>query len=186
MGGGASKTSGAVSAPSPAGPPAKGLTPQKKAASPSVAIIYYSTYGHIKALADEIKAGLEAAGVNVDLFQVPETLPAEVLKAMSAPGKPEDVMTLDYDFLKELPSYDGFMFGMPTRFGMMAGQMKTFFDSTGQLWASGALAGKLAATFVSTGTQQGGQLHCRHTAGAPWHGLCAFGLSGGWRRPVRS
>ena len=82
MGGGAFKTSGSVSAPSPAGPPAKGLTPQKKAASPSVAIIYYSTYGHLKALADEIKAGLEAAGVNVDLFQVPETLPAEVLKAM--------------------------------------------------------------------------------------------------------
>ncbi|CAE6968912.1 unnamed protein product [Symbiodinium sp. CCMP2592] len=164
MGGGASKTSGSASAPSPAGPPAKGLTPQKKAASPSVAIIYYSTYGHIKALADEIKAGLEAAGVNVDLFQVPETLPAEVLKAMSAPGKPEDVMTLDYDFLKELPNYDGFMFGMPTRFGMMAGQMKTFFDSTGQLWASGALAGKLAATFVSTGTQQGGQETTHFTA----------------------
>ena len=99
-------------------------------------------------------------------------------------------MTLDYDFLKELPNYDGFMFGMPTRFGMMAGQMKTFFDSTGQLWASGALAGKLAATFVSTGTQQGGQgnhtFHCRYTAGAPWHGLRAFGISGGWRGPVRS
>ena len=165
MGGGASKTSsGAMAAPSPAGPPAKGLTPQKKAASPSVAIVYYSTYGHIKALADEIKAGLEAAGVNVDLFQVPETLPAEVLKAMSAPEKPDDVMLLDYDFLKELPNYDGFMFGMPTRFGMMAGQMKTFFDSTGQLWASGALAGKLAATFVSTGTQQGGQETTHFTA----------------------
>ena len=73
-------------------------------------------------------------------------------------------MTLDYDFLKELPNYDGFMFGMPTRFGMMAGQMKTFFDSTGQLWASGALAGKLAATFVSTGTQQGGQETTHFTA----------------------
>ena len=118
----------------------------------------------LQALADELKAGLEASGVNVDLLQVPETLPAEVLKAMSAPEKPEDVMLLDYDFLKELPKYDGFMFGMPTRFGMMAGQMKTFFDSTGQLWASGALAGKLAATFVSTGTQQGGQETTHFTA----------------------
>ncbi|CAE7860882.1 unnamed protein product [Symbiodinium microadriaticum] len=171
------------------GPPAKGLTPQKKAASPSVAIIYYSTYGHIKALADEIKAGLEAAGVNVDLFQVPETLPAEVLKAMSAPGKPEDVMTLDYDFLKELPSYDGFMFGMPTRFGMMAGQMKTFFDSTGQLWVDSFTAVTQLVhhgmAYVPLGYQAGGEgqfdLSEIH-GGSPW-GASTLAGGDGSRQP---
>ena len=135
----------------------KGLIAEKKAASPSVAIIYYSTYGHVKTLAEQIKKGLESTGVNVDLFQIPETLSPDVLKAMSAPDKPKDVMQLDLDFIKKLPEYDGLMFGMPTRFGMMPAQMKACFDATGQLWQSGALAGKLAATFVSTGTQQGGQ-----------------------------
>ncbi|CAJ1444617.1 unnamed protein product, partial [Effrenium voratum] len=142
----------------------KGLIAQKKAASPSVAIIYYSTYGHVKTLAEQIKKGLESTGVNVDLFQIPETLSPDVLKAMSAPDKPKDVMQLDLDFIKKLPEYDGLMFGMPTRFGMMPAQMKACFDATGQLWQSGALAGKLAATFVSTGTQQGGQETTHFTA----------------------
>ena len=101
--------------------------------------------------------GVESTGVKVDLFQVPETLSPDTLKALSAAEKPTDVMVLERSFLNELPKYDGFMFGMPTRFGMMAAQMKAFFDGTGGLWQSGALAGKLAGTFVSTGTQQGGQ-----------------------------
>ena len=83
---------------------------------------------------------------------------------MSAADKPSDVMVLDRSFLNTLPQYDGLMFGMPTRFGMMAAQMKAFFDGTGGLWQSGALAGKLAATFVSTGTQQGGQETTHFTA----------------------
>jgi NAD(P)H dehydrogenase (quinone) len=136
----------------------------KKAASPSVAIIYYSTYGHIKQMADEIQKGLEATGVNVDMFQVAETLSPEVLKAMHAPPKLSNVMLIDRPFLGELPKYDGLMFGIPTRFGSPAAQMKAFFDSTGQLWQSGALAGKLAATFVSTGTQNGGQEITHFTA----------------------
>lgn len=141
-----------------------GLPAQKKAKSPCVAMIYYSTYGHVKQLAEEIKRGVEETGVSVDLFQVPETLSPDALKALSAAPKPADVMVLDRNFLKELPQYDGFMFGMPTRFGMMAAQMKAFFDGTGGLWQSGALAGKLAATFVSTGTQQGGQETTHFTA----------------------
>eukprot|EP00929_Paragymnodinium_shiwhaense_P082535 TRINITY_DN4351_c1_g2_i1.p1 TRINITY_DN4351_c1_g2~~TRINITY_DN4351_c1_g2_i1.p1 ORF type:complete len:533 (-),score=186.59 TRINITY_DN4351_c1_g2_i1:543-2141(-) len=137
---------------------------KKSAESPSVAIIYYSTYGHIKKLADFIKGSLEANGVNVDLFQVPETLNADTLKAIHAPEKASDVMTIDYPFLSELPKYDGFMFGYPTRFGTMCGQMKTFLDSTGSLWMAGALAGKPVATFVSTGTQGGGQETSHYTA----------------------
>ena len=121
-----------------------------------VAVVYYSTYGHVKKLADEIAKSMKAEGVVVDLFQVPETLPSDVLKAMSAPAKPSDPI-MDHSRVKTLPDYDGFVFGIPTRFGSAAAQMKAFFDGTGQLWQSGALAGKLCATFTSTGTANGGQ-----------------------------
>eukprot|EP00747_Dinoflagellata_sp_TGD_P092807 gnl/TRDRNA2_/TRDRNA2_165534_c0_seq1.p1 gnl/TRDRNA2_/TRDRNA2_165534_c0~~gnl/TRDRNA2_/TRDRNA2_165534_c0_seq1.p1 ORF type:complete len:453 (-),score=91.73 gnl/TRDRNA2_/TRDRNA2_165534_c0_seq1:386-1744(-) len=133
------------------------LSPKKTVKSPCIAIIYYSMYGHVRKLAEEIKKGAEEAGVAVDLFQVPETLSQDVLVKMNAPEKPKDIMTIDKSFVQTLPEYDGIIFGLPTRFGMMAQQMKAFFDQTGSLWQSGALVGKLAATFVSTGTQNGGQ-----------------------------
>jgi NAD(P)H dehydrogenase (quinone) len=115
-------------------------------------------------MAKEIKAGLVAGGVNVDLFQVPETLPKAVLDMMGAPAKPADIMTLTHDFVEKLPEYDGFIFGMPTRFGGPCGQMKMFLDSLGGLWTKGALAGKPVATFASTGTQNGGQETTHMTA----------------------
>jgi NAD(P)H dehydrogenase (quinone) len=133
------------------------LEAKKTVKIPCVAIIYYSMYGHVLTLAQEAKAGLEAAGVSVDLLQVPETLSREVLVKMSAPEKLNNIMTIDQSFFETLPQYDGIMFGMSTRFGMMPHQMKSFFDGTGGLWQKGALVGKLAATFVSTGTQNGGQ-----------------------------
>lgn len=121
-----------------------------------ICIIYYSMYGHVKKLADAIATSARASGVAVDLYQVPETLGEDVLKAMGAPAKPSDPI-MDHATVAKLPEYDGLMFGLPTRFGMMAAQMKSFFDSTGQLWQKGALTGKLAATFCSTGTINGGQ-----------------------------
>lgn len=121
-----------------------------------VAVIYYSMYGHVKTLADEIAGSMKAEGVAVDLFQAPELLGTDVLKAMGAPPKPADPV-MDHAKTKSLADYDGFVFGIPTRFGSAAAQMKAFFDGTGQLWQSGALAGKLCATFTSTGTPNGGQ-----------------------------
>eukprot|EP00403_Amphidinium_massartii_P015486 CAMPEP_0178412364 /NCGR_PEP_ID=MMETSP0689_2-20121128/21979_1 /TAXON_ID=160604 /ORGANISM="Amphidinium massartii, Strain CS-259" /LENGTH=465 /DNA_ID=CAMNT_0020033613 /DNA_START=96 /DNA_END=1493 /DNA_ORIENTATION=+ len=138
--------------------------PKKMAGKPSVAIIYYSTYGHILSLAKEVKAGLEAGGVSVDILQVQELLPEDVLSKMGAPAKPQDIATVTHDFVKKLPEYDGFMFGLPTRFGMMPAQMKSFLDSLGSLWQEGKLIGKPVATFVSTGTQQGGQETTHMTA----------------------
>jgi NAD(P)H dehydrogenase (quinone) len=57
----------------------------------------------------------------------------------------------------ELADYDAVIFGTPTRFGNMAGQMKIFLDQTGPLWSKGALIGKVASVFCSTATQHGGQ-----------------------------
>lgn len=128
-----------------------------------IAVIYYSTYGHIKKLADELAAAAKKTGVHVDLYQVAETLPKEVLDKMHAPAKPHDPV-MDQAAIAKLPEYDGFAFGFPTRFGMMASQMKAFFDSTGAHWQSGALVGKPAATFVSTGVANGGQETTHFTA----------------------
>lgn len=86
-------------------------------------------------------------------LRVPETLSDEILGKMHAPPKADDVEATA-DMLTE---YDGIMFGLPTRFGMAAGQMKAFMDSTGGLWQKGALVGKPAGVFFSTATQNGGQ-----------------------------
>jgi NAD(P)H dehydrogenase (quinone) len=120
---------------------------------PKVAIIFYSMYGHIAKLAEAEKAGIEKAGGKVDIYQVGETLSEEILAKMYAPAKPNyPIITPDI-----LATYDAFLLGIPTRYGNMPAQWKAFWDSTGQLWAGGKLAGKYAGFFVSTAGPGGGQ-----------------------------
>jgi NAD(P)H dehydrogenase (quinone) len=126
---------------------------QQTMALPKVAIIYYSTYGHIRILAECVRAGIESAGGKADLLRVPETLSQEVLDKMHAPPKADDPVATTADLAK----YDAFVFGIPTRYGNFPAQWKAFWDATGGLWASGALYGKYAGVFVSTGTAGGGQ-----------------------------
>jgi len=59
--------------------------------------------------------------------------------------------------LEDLASADAIIFGTPTRFGNMCGQMRQFLDATGSLWAGGGLIGKVGSVFTSTATQHGGQ-----------------------------
>nr|CAD1832658.1 unnamed protein product [Ananas comosus var. bracteatus] len=119
-----------------------------------VYIVYYSMYGHVEKLAEEIKKGASSVvGVEAKLWQVAETLPEEVLTKMGAPAK-SDVPIIKPN---ELVDADGIIFGFPTRFGMMAAQFKAFLDATGGLWRTQQLAGKPAGIFFSTGTQGGGQ-----------------------------
>ncbi|KAK3199398.1 hypothetical protein Dsin_022813 [Dipteronia sinensis] len=119
-----------------------------------VYIVYYSMYGHVERLAEEIKKGAASVeGVEATLWQVPETLHEEVLGKMSAPPK-SDVPIITANQFAEA---DGFILGFPTRFGMMAAQFKAFLDSTGGLWRTQQLAGKPAGIFYSTGSQGGGQ-----------------------------
>ncbi|KAM3366637.1 hypothetical protein ACQJBY_015804 [Aegilops geniculata] len=102
-----------------------------------------------------MKKGAESVpGVEVTVWRVLETLPEDVLGKMhAAPGREDHpVITA-----RQLAEADGILFGFPTRFGMMAAQMKAFFDSTGGLWQAQSLAGKPADVFFATGTQGGGQ-----------------------------
>ena len=117
--------------------------------------------GHVKTMAMSLKEGIEAAGCEAVLLQVAETLPDEVLGKMHAPPKDADIpVATAADFL----NCDGILFGMPTRFGMAPAQMKTLMDSTGGHWFSGALVGKPAGMFFSTGVPGGGQ----ETTGLTW------------------
>ncbi|CAL9735487.1 hypothetical protein MOSE0_H07184 [Monosporozyma servazzii] len=119
-----------------------------------VAIITYSTYGHIDALAKAVQQGIQEAGGNADIFRVPETLSDDVLEQMNAPPKPTDVPIATEETLVE---YDAFLFGVPTRFGNLPAQWSAFWDRTGRLWAQGDLNGKIATFFLSTSSYGGGQ-----------------------------
>jgi len=123
--------------------------------APKIAIVFYSLYGHIKTLAEAEKRGIEAAGGQATLFQLPETLSEEVLTKMHAPAKDSSIAVLTDP--TELLKYDAFLFGIPTRFGNFPAQWKTFWDQTGQIWSTGGFWGKYAGVFISTGTAGGGQ-----------------------------
>ncbi|CCE65675.1 hypothetical protein TPHA_0M01010 [Tetrapisispora phaffii CBS 4417] len=120
---------------------------------PKVAIIIYTLYGHVAATAEAEKKGIEAAGGQADIFQVPETLTPEIVKALGGAEKPNYPIASN-DTLVE---YDAFLFGIPTRFGNFPAQWKSFWDATGGLWAKGSLHGKPAGIFVSTGTGGGNE-----------------------------
>jgi NAD(P)H dehydrogenase (quinone) len=118
-----------------------------------VLVLYYSSYGHVEALAGAVAEGARSAGATVDIKRVPETAPAEVAKtAHFKLDQQAPVATVD-----ELADYDAIIVGTPTRFGRMSSQMAAFLDQAGGLWMRGALNGKVGGAFVSTATQHGGQ-----------------------------
>jgi NAD(P)H dehydrogenase (quinone) len=118
-----------------------------------VLVLYYSSYGHIEAMADAVANGAREVGATATVKRVPELVPEDVAKAnyfkldQAAPIARPD----------ELVDYDAIIIGTPTRFGNMAAQMKNFLDQTGSLWLGGKLIGKVASVFTSTATQHGGQ-----------------------------
>ncbi|QGH59556.1 NAD(P)H:quinone oxidoreductase [Serratia proteamaculans] len=134
-----------------------------------ILVLYYSMYGHIETLAEAVAEGARrVSGVEVTLKRVPETIPPEAFA--KAGGKQDQKAPVASP--QELADYDGIIFGTPTRFGNMAGQMRTFLDQTGGLWASGALYGKVGSVFSSTGTG-GGQ---EHTITSTWTTLAHHGF----------
>ena len=121
-------------------------------------VVIYSMYGHIYEMAQSVAAGAKSlTGVEVELRRVPETLPPEVpakMGAVEAQNRQRDVKICTVD---ELAQADAIIFGTPTRFGLMCGQMTQFLDATGSLWVNGSLVGKPGSVFTSSNTQHGGQ-----------------------------
>ena len=123
-----------------------------------VLIVFYSTYGHIFKMAEAVAEGAkEVAGAEVKILRVPETLPEEVLEKMGAVEAQKTFSHVPVCTVDELAEADAIIFGTPTRFGNMCGQMRQFLDATGQLWAKGSLIGKVGSVFASSATQHGGQ-----------------------------
>jgi NAD(P)H dehydrogenase (quinone) len=123
-----------------------------------ILIVFYSLYGHVYKMAEAVAAGVkEVSGANVELRRVPETLPKEILEKMGALEPQKAFSHIPVCSVDELAQADAIIFGTPTRFGNMCGQMRSFLDATGGLWAKGALIGKVASVFTSTATQHGGQ-----------------------------
>ena len=124
----------------------------------TILIVYYSLYGHIHRMAEAVKEGAqEVKGADVYMYRVPETLPVEVLEKMGAIEPQKNFAYVPVCTVNDLASADAVIFGTPTRFGNMCGQMRQFLDATGGLWAKGALVGKVGSVFTSSATQHGGQ-----------------------------
>ena len=140
-----------------------------------VLVLYHSFYGHIEAMAQAVAEGArEVAGAKVDVKRVPETVPADVFAKSG--GKANQAAPVAQP--ADLANYDAIIFGTPTRFGNMTGQMRTFLDQTGALWMSGALVGKVGSVFASSATQHGGQestILTFHPTLLP-HGMVIVGL----------
>jgi NAD(P)H dehydrogenase (quinone) len=118
-----------------------------------VLVLYYSSYGHVEMMAYAEAEGARAGGAEAAVKRVPELVPLEIAqKSGFKLDQPAPIATID-----ELPAYDAIIFGSPTRFGSVTGQMRNFLDQAGGLWAQGKLIGKVGAAFTSTATQHGGQ-----------------------------
>jgi NAD(P)H dehydrogenase (quinone) len=140
-----------------------------------VLIVFYSAWGHVYSMAKAVAKGVaEVKGAEAVLRRVPETLPEDLGKQLGIINIPEvPVCTID-----ELGAADAIIFGAPTRFGNMCGQMRTFLDGTGPLWMKGALVGKVGSVFTASATQHGGQestILSFHTT-LLHHGMVVVGL----------
>lgn len=121
-------------------------------------VVYYSMYGHVYQLAQAAAEGARSVpNVESMLRRVPETLPEDVLEKMGALEPQKAQAEVPVCAIEELAKADAIIFGTPTRFGNMCGQMRQFLDATGQLWAKGALVGKAGSVITSSNTQHGGQ-----------------------------
>lgn len=134
-----------------------------------ILVLYHSMYGHIETMASAVAEGARSvAGAQVTIKRVPETMPADAFQGAGGKANqpaPEASPT-------ELADYDAIIVGTPTRFGNMTGQMRTFWDQTGALWAKGALIGKVGSVFTSTGTSGGQEMTVVNT----WTTLAHHGM----------
>ena len=154
-----------------------------------VLILYYSTYGHIHQMAEAVAQGVnEVPGAEAILRRVPETLPDGVLEQMGAVEAQKSFSDVPTATVDDLAAADAVIFGTPTRFGNMCGQMKQFLDATGQLWSNGTMVGKVGSVFTASATQHGGQESTILTFHVPLlhHGMVLVGLPYAFQGQMRT
>lgn len=137
-------------------------------------VLYYSRHGATRELARHIARGIhEVEGCEAWLRSVPPVSPVCEATAPAVPDSGDP-----YASEEELRACAGLALGSPTRFGNMAAPLKHFLDGTSALWLSGALAGKPACVFTSTGSLHGGQESTLLSMMLPLlhHGMLILGL----------
>lgn len=137
-------------------------------------ILYYSRHGATRKLAEAIAQGVESVpGCDARLRTVPEVSAVSEATESDIPAE-----GAPYVEAIDLEQCAGLALGSPTRFGNMASAMKYFWDGTAPQWLSGALAGKPACVFTSTGSLHGGQESTLLSMMLPLmhHGMLLLGL----------
>ncbi|MDP2110847.1 MAG: NAD(P)H:quinone oxidoreductase [Thiobacillus sp.] len=139
-----------------------------------ILVLYYSAGGSVREMAQLVARGIrQVAGASARVRTVPPVAPRT---QVAEPPVPDE--GAPYVELADLEQCAGLALGSPTRFGNMAAPLKYFLDTTGALWARGALAGKPAAVFTSTASLHGGQEVTLMTMMPPLlhHGMIIVGL----------
>ena len=131
-------------------------------------------------MADAVAEGAREGGAEVTIRRVAETAPDEVVKAAHFKTDTAHPVIEGPDALAD---YDAIIVGAPTRYGRMPSQMAAFWDTTGGLWARGALIGKVGGAFTSTASQHGGQETTLFSliTNLLHHGLAIVGLDYGFQ-----
>lgn len=135
-------------------------------------VLFHSFYGNTFRLAESIAEGARSTGAVVDLMQVPEHIPEDILKGAGALEARKAFAHVPQASVTDLKAYDGIAFGTGTRFGNASSTMRNFLDQTGKLWNDGDLIGKAATVFGSTGTGGGSET----TMVSMWFTLAHHGM----------
>lgn len=127
-------------------------------ADPKITVLFYSTYGANHQVAETAAEAARAAGAEVRLRRVPETAPREVVEAQDAwKAQLESMAGIPEATAEDMDWADGYFVAAPTRFGVVASQLRAFIDTLGPLWLEGRLADKTFTATTSTQSPHGGQ-----------------------------
>jgi NAD(P)H dehydrogenase (quinone) len=125
-----------------------------------IAIFYYSAMGHAYQVAKAFEQGAAAEGAEVRLRRVAELASPDVISTNPAwKAHLEATRSVPEATLADLEWANGYVFGSPTRYGVMAAQMKQFLDSSGPLWGQGKLSHKPVTAFAGAMNPHGGQVN---------------------------
>jgi NAD(P)H dehydrogenase (quinone) len=123
-----------------------------------LAVIYYSTYGTNYQMATIAAEAAKAAGAEVRLLRATETAPAAVVAGQEAwKALAEKTAHIPAASVADMEWADAYLFSCPTRYGVMASQMRAFIDTLGGVWAKGGLANKAVSCMTSAQNPHGGQ-----------------------------
>jgi NAD(P)H dehydrogenase (quinone) len=127
---------------------------------PKILVLFYSRTGNTAALADAVAEGARSVRfAEVDVRRVDDLAPASVIASSPDWARSRETLAARYQTFADvnaLVDYDALILGAPTRYGIMAAELKHVIDQTGPLWQRGALVNKVGAAFTSVSTAHGG------------------------------